>query len=493
MNRWAGRLELHWGWLRDWFFIVVSLWILGGRIAGWVEWGFLWDWPAEVVFLGLALYSRWWRWHALAVLQEFARLNPRVHPSEFFEHLHGRLGFLPHRVPAKAARLVDPDRLDFRTGKKPGQSLWLLLRGVYDTFLFATLAYKAFRWKGAKYIGAIGSGLSMVWAARVAQLARMKVSVERTPSLEEAKQAKIIYVLNHTSFFDFCLAPLAYRRENKDGSAKSFTPSIMVAKDHFKDNFFLYRVIGLGRMLEAWGMIFVDRKSKEKGTAERAVRLTVKKLLASSIPFAVYPQGTRARGQRDRYGRRWDAGYFCVGKRDRLNKEEGHFKKGAAYVAVELAAGLVKHRLGGKVFVVPVAMAGPGTACPKGSWKVQTETEVLIKMGEPMPVDSQMKAPDLAQAMDTALQNLLEVRTRLERRFFTDLRELLEPQALEEVSVAFKEWRGRGNLLYAVIDCLYALPKRRWRPLLLELSHALRQENSKEELTKLKEKVANYF
>lgn len=493
INRWAGHLELYLGWLRDWFFIVVALWILGERIVDWVEWGFVWNWPMETLFLGLAVYSRWWRWRGLAVLQEFARLNPRAHPSEFFSHLYGRMGFLPHRVPNKALRRIDPDRLDFTTGKKPRQSFGMLLQGVYETYLLATLAYKAFAWKGARYLRSAGSGLSLIWAARIAQIGKMKVTVEGHDTLTAAGKGKVIYALNHTSLVDFGLAPLAYRQENQDGSAKDFLPAIMAAKDHFRDNFFLYRVIGLGRMLEAWGMIFVDRKSREPGRAERAVRLAVNKLLAAGRSLAIYPQGTRARGQTDRYGARWDAAYFCVGNRDRLKKTEGHFKKGAAHIAVELAEGLLKHRLGGGVLVIPVAIAGPGTACPKGSLWVQTETQVSIKIGEPMPVDASMKPADLSKAIDGALQNLLEVRPRLERRFFTDLRELLAPQALEEVSVSLKEWRGRDDLPYAVIDCIYALPKRRWRPLLLELSHALRQEGSKEKLTLLKEKIANYF
>lgn len=493
LNRWAGRAELYLGWLRDYFFILYSLWILGHRIEGWMTLGFFWVWPLEVVFLALAAASRWWRWHGLAVLQEFARLNPCVHPSEFFDHGCRRLGFFPHRLPQKARSLIDPDHLDFRTGKKPRRSFWLLLCGVYDTFLFATLAYKAFVWKGERAIRSAGSGLSVVWASRIAQIAKMKVTVKRPDSLETVRHGRLLFALNHTSFFDFCLAPLAYREENKDGSSKDFIPSIMVAKDHFKDNFFLYRVVGFGRMLEAWGMVFVDRKSKEALKALQTVRATVNKLLSNRMSFAVYPQATRAWGQKDRCGERWDAAYFCVGRKGRLQKEDGHFKKGIGHIAVELAEGLKKHRLGGEVFVVPVAIAGPGTACPKGSLRVQTETEVSIQLGEPLRVEPQTAVEKLCRGIDSALQKLLEVRARLERRFFTDLRALLDTQGIEEVSVAFREWREQGNLIYAMIDCIYALPQKQWRPLLVEFSSLLRRHITRDDLTAFRNKLAGFF
>lgn len=513
LNRFAGRLELFFGWARDYTLMPLSLYWFGNRVTGWIQFADPFSMPYELFFLGLSIYARWWRWHGLAPLQELARLNPKIHPTEFFEHLHARLGFLPHRVPDKARRVIDPAHLDFRTGKRSSLSFWIFLRGVYDTFLFGTLAYKAFCWKGVKYIRTAGSGLSLVWASKIFQGARMEVLVDRFSNIEEGKHGKLIYALNHSSVFDFCLAPLAYHQENKDGSAKNFIPSTMVAKDHFKDNFFLYRVVGLGRMLEAWGMIFVDRKTKGTDKAKKAVSLAVKKLLGSQMTFSIYPQGTRSWGQKDRDGSRWDAAYFCVGRKERLKKEGGYFKKGVAHIAVETALSLLKLRFGGKVWVVPVALRGAGTACPKGSLKVQTETTVSIKVGDPLCIDPNMFHPlknlsfqdafdhtdyrqkilECGNAIDNSLQQLLGVKTRLERRFFTDLRGMMGGPAIDEVAVALKEWREGNPLVYIILDCIYALPQKRWYSLTVELAQSLRSDHPQEKLLELRNKVAGYF
>lgn len=514
LNRLAGRFELYLGWMRDTFFVVVALAVAGHRIYWAVEFGLPFGLPVEIAFLLAALYSRWWRWHGLKELQEFARLNPRVHPAEFFQHLYGRLGFLPHRVPLAAARFVDPAHLDFKTGRRARRSFWALLHGLYDTYLFVTLAYKAFKWQGAHYIRTAGSGLSIVWASRVAQIARMEVVVEKSPQMALVRQGKRIYAINHKSVFDFCLAPLAYFRENSDGSAASFMPSIMVAKDHFRDNPFLYRVIGLGKMLEAWGMVFVDRKSKKEGVARRASGLAVKKILSSDMSFSIYPQGTRAWGQLARDGSRWDAGYFCVGRDGRLARDRGHFKKGVAYVALETALSLMKQKLAGAVWVIPVGMTGIGTACPKGSWKVQTQTKVVIRVGEPINVQTlelekfrdatyrdiseqaeyKEKIGEICGKVDRSLQQLLEVVPRLERRFFIDLGNLLESRSgVDEVAVAFKEWRSEGELVYVILDYIYCLPMKYWNGYLVELANLLRGTCSRDDLVGLRNKIAACF
>lgn len=505
LNRLAGRLELYFGWVRDFSAIPLAFWLFWKRVPGW---------PVAIPLTLLSIYSRWWRWHGLKPLQEFARLNPKVHPKEFFSHLYGRLGFLPHRIPLKAKSVIEPAHLDFRNGKKPRQSFFILLRGLHDLYLFATLAYKAFRWKGAHYLKSAGSGLAAVCSATLAMRARMEVVVEGSPTWALITSGKRIFAVSHKSFFDFCLAPLVYFQENPDGSAASFIPGMMVAKDHFRDNPFLYRIIGLGKMLEAWGMVFVDRKSKKDGTARRAAGLAVKKILASDASFAIYPQGTRALGQWNKDGSRWDAGYFCVGKGKRLKQEMGHFKKGVAYIAVETALSLLKQKLSGPVWILPVGMVGVGTACPKGSWKVQTGTKVILRMGEPIRIDpvslKEFKASsyrDIAQReeykarveevthkVDRSLQQLLEVAPRLERRFFTDLNDVLVARGgWDEIAVAFKEWRQEGALIYVILDCIYALPKRLATGFLVELANLLRGACSREDLVGLRNKIAGYF
>lgn len=513
INRLGGRLELYFGWLRDVFIIPFALYLLGLRIYFFFAFGDSFLWPWEIPALGFAVYSRWWRWHGLAPLHEFARLNPVAHPSEFFDHLYRRLGFLPHRVPIKAASVINPGHVDFRRGKEIQKSFWILLCGVYDTFIFATLAFKTFRWK-LRNAKEASSGLSIIWASRLAQVARMEVFVEKSAAVDEVRGGKEIYAINHKSFFDFCLAPYAYMRLEKDGSAASFIPRIMVAKDHFKDNFFLYKIVGFGQMLEAWGMIFVDRKSKESNKGRRQVAEAVKKILSGDLPFSIYPQGTRAHGQLWRDGMRWDAGYFCVGKAKRLKQEMGYLKKGVAYIAVETAFALAKHNAVAPVYIVPVGMEGIGTACPTGALKVQTETKVFIRVGDPIVVEPKIfkdlkglsyqevpenslykaKVEDVLHNVDAALQGLLDVATRLERRFFVDLREILDARGVDEVAVALKEWRKeKSHIVYVILDYTYALPPKFWHGFLTELANLLRHECNRDELVLLRTKIAECF
>ncbi|MDZ4224554.1 MAG: lysophospholipid acyltransferase family protein, partial [bacterium] len=326
------------------------------------------------------------------------------------------------------------------------------------------------------------------------QVARMEVITERSAAADAIKAGKEIYAINHKSFFDFCLAPYAYMKLKKDGSAASFIPRIMVAKDHFKDNFFLYKIVGFGQMLEAWGMIFVDRKSKEPNKARRSVAETARKILAGDLAFSIYPQGTRALGQLWRDGSRWDAGYFCVGKVKRLKQEMGHLKKGVAYIAVETASALARHNASVPVYVVPVGMEGIGTACPSGSLRVQTETRVVIRLGDPIVVEPTAKVEDVLRSVDAVLQRILDVATRLERRFFTDLHDIVDARGVDEVAVALKEWRKDKNyIVYVILDCIYALPPKFWHGFLTELANLLRHECTREELVTLRNKIADCF
>src|SRR3989338_5592402 len=70
LNRFIGRLELYFGWVRDYSMIPFSLFVFGDRVYHWIQFGYGWSWPFELIFLGLSIYARWWRWRGLAPLQE---------------------------------------------------------------------------------------------------------------------------------------------------------------------------------------------------------------------------------------------------------------------------------------------------------------------------------------------------------------------------------------------------------------------------------------
>jgi len=138
-------------------------------------------------------------------------------------------------------------------------------------------------------------------------------------------------------------------------------------------------------------------------------------------------------------------------------------------------------------------MNGPGTACPKSSLKVQTEVKIEIKLGDPIRVEANDKVAEIVKKIDHTLQELLDVATRLERRFFTDLREIVDQRGLDEVGVSLKHWRNQGGLVYVILDCIYALPMKLWHGLLAELANLLRHDCTKEDLTALRNRIADLF
>lgn len=516
LNRWVGKFEIYFGWIRDWGGLLFGLGFFGLRLKGHFGEGAPFGYPFEILFVALAVASRMWRRVGLFPLQEFVRRNPKSHPEEFWDHFFRRFGFLPHKVPLRASRQIDPEHLDFRDHKKPKLKRSLVPKIAYHTFLMVRIAQMAFRRKGPQYLQQVGSGLAMVWAVDMAKLCAMEVKVEKNGLADPFPSGKKIFAITHKSFLDFCVAPLAFYQENADGSAAPFMPSIMVAKDHFRDNPFFYRIVGLGRLIEAWGMVFVDRKSTKnrKLKAKQAIDLSVKSLISGQDnSFAIYPQGHRARGQFSRDGSRWDAGYFCV-KDARRVKEGGYFRKGIGYIAVDCAISLLKLQLAGPVSILPVAMQEIGTACPLGSIKIQTECSVKIRIGAPitirpeeflplreLPFHAIAKEESYLQRIDAvtrevnlALQNLLEIRSRLERRFYIDLNDItVDKMAVEEMAVALKEWRDEGELVYSILDCVYALPVSEWHNYLRDLANVLRQNGSKNDLVDLRNRVCDAF
>lgn len=518
LNRWVGRLEIYFGWMRDYAAFFFGLIVFGARLKG----HFLnhpplpMGTPFELLFLFLSVASRFWRRLGLYPLQEFVRRNPRSQPEVFWDHFFRRFGFLPHRVPHRASKQIDPAHIDFRDKKKAVLKRRTVPLIAYQTFLMIGIAKQAFKRKGPQYLQQVGSGIALIWAVNIARICSMEVKVEKSSFATSLPRGKKIYAITHKSFLDFCVAPLAFYQENPDGSAASFMPSIMIAKDHFKDNVFLYRILGLGQLCEAWGMVFVDRKSKKnrKLKAKQAIDSSVKSLLTGQDnSFAIYPQGHRARGQFFRDGSRWDAGYFCV--KDTKRVREGiYFRKGLGYIAVDCAINLLKLQLAGPVSILPVAMQEIGTACPLGSLKVQTNCSVKIKMGAPiivkpeeflalreLPFHAIAKAPEYLNRVDSvtrevnlALQNLLEIRSRLERRFYIDLNDItVDKMAVEEMAVALKEWRDEGELVYMILDCVYALPVQEWHNYLRDLANVLRHNGSKNDLVDLRNRVCDSF
>ncbi|QQR81905.1 MAG: hypothetical protein IPJ69_07425 [Deltaproteobacteria bacterium] len=178
LNRFAGKIEYAFGHLRDYtiglfmmaFFVFDITLMLFGDVETRGQ-----QFPSLFYHGFFALLSLWsYRRHVSAgiMLTEFMRVNPHVHPQEFFEHYYRRVGPSAVPVPAKAARVVDPTNISYLTGKKAKLGYWPLIRGLYDTAIFARSAYKALESVGPEYGRDVFDVMASLWGSRMLQLLR---------------------------------------------------------------------------------------------------------------------------------------------------------------------------------------------------------------------------------------------------------------------------------------------------------------------------------
>lgn len=449
------------------------------------------------------------RFDLLAFLQRW----PTVHPQEWFDHLLCLSGIVRHAFPERPARTIDPARLDFRSGKPSSQELGFeaFIVGAASTALLARLVLLS-RKRGAGFLRASASALATVWGARLAEIAQAAVTVEGRAHLPEAGGAEI-FLFTHGSLLDFALVPLVLASRPLAGDAGSAAPadglpSFLLAKDHFRDNFFLYRILGLGRVAEELGMIFVERGLKRD--AQRARRVTsaaAAKVVQGGAPLAIFPQGTRAAAFRNSRGKLLDAAYYTVGPRERLRADGKHLKKGAAHIAVAAANAMPGSAR--EVRVVPVAIAGAAVACPRRRLRIFPGVHIRLRVGPPIVVGGSAPAGEAGSAppggglssdpvverlhvrIDHDLRTAARVHAELERRFFEDMRGMLDAMKIDEISLAMKPWREGDTLLHAILDAIYTCPPARSRSFLGELIHHLLNFAPREELLALKARVAD--
>jgi len=450
-----------------------------------------------------------------AALVEFVRQNPRVHPQEFFDHLLCCSGIVRHVLPEQPFRTVDHFDMDFRGGKGGFIKKSKVLSGAWSTFWLGRLMVLASRMHRRAKLGRIAAALSLVWAARVAQLSRARVTVEGRERLLPGKAANI-FLFNHMSFIDFALATVALAAvPEADGGRKQLNmPLFLLAKDHFLDNPLYYRVLGIGMAAEALGMIFVDRRGPgESSRARDVAQESTRKLISYGGGLAIYPQGSRGAPYIDREGKRLDSAYYTVGSRERIKRDGAHLKKGAAFIATEAALELARSSTDEEVRLVPVAIFGTGIACPKGTSRILSNVHIRLKFGETISIDPAhiegVRSPEETRPMcpeedayfdfvqklhsriDVSLKTAAQVHAHLERRFFEDIRDMLDALQHEEIAVAIKPWRGDDYLFHAILDAIYACPPPKWRILHGELIHLLLNFATRADLLDFKARVAD--
>lgn len=481
-------------WCVDWYLVGGSAWFAWRGIETATTSAFVTAGGAlALAFTGFAM--RAWRRQAQLRLLSFVRAFPTIHPQEFFDHLLCCSGAMRHALPLHPFSLIDPAALDFRTGPptRRGVGVGALVAGAWSTMWLARLILLIHRRGDRESLRSVASSLSVVWGSRTAQLASAAVTVGGREHLA-ARSAPQMYLFTHMSFLDFAFVPLALAARSPDGN---HLPAFLLAKDHFRDNILYYRILGIGRTAEILGMIFVERREGDPAERARLVsRAAALQLARGDAVLALFPQGTRAAAYVGAKGERQDSAYYTVGSRERIKADGRHLKKGAAHIALDAAREIGVAGERGSIHLIPIAFSGTGIACPKGSMRILPNVHIRLRVGDPIVVDAgsgnDAGAVDRLHArIDNALKASGRVHAELERRFFEDMRGLIDPLKIEEVAIAMKPWRGEDYLVHSILDAIYACPPRAWRSLIGELVHQLLHFATRDELLALKGRVAD--
>jgi len=209
-----------------------------------------------------------------------------------------------------------------------------------------------------------------------------------------------LFVFNHASVLDAAYAALALAarpRAREGDPPENCLPSFLLAKDHFHDNPFYYRIIGMGRIAEVIGMTFVTRSGGgDIARAQAVAHIASEKLLESRMPLAIFPQGTRAAPCVGSRGERLDSAYYTVGSKSRIKADGAHLKRGAAFIVAQAAFTLARSGSRETVQLIPVALSGTGIACPRDSLRMRAGVPIRLTVGEQIAIDPALIA-DLAR------------------------------------------------------------------------------------------------
>ncbi len=454
-------------------------------------------------FCRLAMRKKLCRW----LLQVDA-----VEPNQFFEIYHRSLGSFRNQIPATIEK-VNYSSADYRTGKKSKQSLIPILKGALDTATLAKLSMVAMKQMPGEEGVRVFDHLARIWGGRLAAdahaLLKTEVPSPLPPPLEGGGtgEGKVLLVFNHKSYFDFAFSFFALGKILNNG--RHLKPRFITAKDHFIDNPLIYSWMGLGKCIEKAGMIFINRK---KGKGWQAMQEAADKLCHSNVEVAVYPQGTRAWGLKDAEGQRIDAGYYTTFNQKTLSDLRGHLKKGTAQLILDTALRL--REMGeAPLKVLFIGIDGTATSGPKGSFLIQTESEIVFRVSTcwevKLPQETLFKNPQGYVAQDEAEENYLaelkSIQAQLDRemqksihhhsllmeRVLKDPRILLNTEQGLNLSAFLKRADEIEHILpFVVLDRLYALPTFRWEVYLQQFAQLALRNAETESWQELNTKIS---
>lgn len=479
INTVFGRIDWCIHWVRDyallaywafllWHWSVAARWILGGTalpdnpttiplLQQWLVVAFMADSShttshdaAQLMFVSilivvlaaLSLSVAVHRRHRLlkCELIDWLMQYPHMHPQEFFSAYFRGFGIVRERF-VEPKHMDTARGMDYRSGQAAKRVLWPMLHGVCSTIFLANIFLRLAKTPGYRErLPDIMDVMLGLWGRRMMQLGRLRVQVEGREHLD-ALTGPVIMCSNHQSLLDFIMTPAAMSLQTPKQRAP-LRLRYMLARDHFIDNFFLYRVLKIGLCAELGGMIFVHRKgSKEQ--RQQALHDAAAVIRERGTDVAIYPQGTRALGRTATDGTPLEPGYFTAGGPKVAATRGRHSKTGAARLALSVATADTP------AAILPIAVVGPGIVTPKNTITVLKESSMKVVIGQPITVIADADAMVVHREIDRALQVVCGVRERL-----TALADMLVPGAR-----GFCEaWRGEADLLYATLDCIFQLP-----------------------------------
>ncbi|HLD45029.1 MAG TPA: 1-acyl-sn-glycerol-3-phosphate acyltransferase, partial [bacterium] len=403
-----------------------------------------------------------------------------------FELTYGGIDFF-HSDPSDQAWA---SHMDYRKGRRAQQKKTLFVKAVFDMAYVAHICLSGLKYLGPSYLRAFADQLIAVLGKRLLQLSESSLSVLGAEKLQ-GLQGKFILIFNHKSAFDFALTP--YVLSHITVNNRRVRPRFILAQDHFKDNWFLYHVIGMGKAAEAIDMIFVSRKDQKKSFDN--LKQAAQTMIEKDVDIAIYPQGTRAAGNYDRADKRRDAGYYTTVRKKDLNSKWPHLKRGTAFLALDV---LTQLRVSGddqELHLVFIGISGTATVLPKGSLAVQTEAEVVFTIGdvlslsphmlddlfvadqprEEAPLARKKFATELTGVINEKLLSVLNLKFQLLQRFLTELKGQFhyDNERLQVVQNNMVMIDKSSDVVFEILDKIYSLPVSQWNGYLSQLSQML--------------------
>ncbi len=498
-------------------FYLVGMPVLIGSVA---YMGMLFFKVPEVSINGLiflVFYSYLVLWHVRQKritdlrMTQFIKLFPNVHPEVFFNKYQLELAFggvdFFH---CDEDQQIEVANANFKQGVRPEQKILTLIRAFVDTATICHICLTGLKVMGPVYLKSYADKLGALIGKRVLQLSQAKFTMQGIEKLT-GKKGRFLLIFNHKSAFDFILTYFALSEVVVNN--RQIKPRFILAQDHFKDNWFIYSFIGMGKLAEAVDMVFVSRKDRRKSF--KNLKYAAQSLIEKDIDIAIYPQGTRAEGNFDRAFKRRDSGFYTTVRKKDLGSPLAHIKKGTPYLILDALDQMATLDSTEELHLVFIGINGTGIALPKGCLKIQTEGDIEFKIGdvfslspgllndyfsesmskEEMIVQKKQFVRKMSYLINKKLVEVLDLRQHLLQRFLTEIRGQFrfDDEKITLIKDIVLKLSEEGDLVYQILDRIYSLPIPQWNCYLSQLSQLLLERTTEERLRTLLLEISEEF